>query len=596
VIAALVQIGRQMKMHVALGGSPPSGGRFRTMDGTWILLGTAVVLLLARFVALGLTPFHKDEPGFLFAAAAQHATGHWAMESPLVGSSSIRYGPSILWLYGGLQVVLGQSAVVMIGAMCALTTAVQLFFALSLARVFAPAGPSASGLLTQVAHSADARRIAGSVLLLLSASPSQYLWSRLAWDQLSSVTAYLAVGALAAPAGVSWRRAAFAGVVLGFGVSSHPMILPLVVLAAAYVAALNWSRPRAALVTVGTFAVAVVVVNVPWLIALAQHLPSEVAMRMRHDAPVFPDRWLEVPLGLGSFGLPYTFDGEWPSVAATLPVPNDIVGTLGLLLCASAMGIGAVAGWRHLRGTPRRLTWLAVGGSVAFPVFMAALGTGLQPHYQFPTGWIVPLLLAAALHAGQRSTLRVLLIGGTVVCGALQVVTLTTVMAWVSAHDGTRGPHYGMTLGAQRAAVIGVCEASRGAVIENHTEVLDISLRYLVSTEAACRGRAITICPGATCPPSSADVERYEWRYLASTGARAAMRRQPAATGRATGQVSAASTKSGDINPPSDRPCASCTARASFTSSSADFVQGGRTRSEVPSGVTRSPHFTSREQ
>ena len=60
--------------------------------------------------------------------------------------------------------------------------------------------------------------------------------------------------------------------------------------------------------------------------------------------------------------------------------------------------------------------------------------------------------------------------------------------------------------------------------------------------------------------------------------------------------ASDASTNSGDINPASERPCASCTARESFTISSAVFVQGGSAASEMPSGVTRSPHFTISEQ
>ncbi len=583
-----------MMTHVSSGPFPVSHAHHRTVDGTWILLWTAIALLIARFAFLDLAPFHKDEPRFLAAAAMQLTTGDWATQSPIAGSSSIHYGPSILWLYGALQAVLGQSALGMIGAMCALTSAAHLFFALAVARVFGPAVPVSQSLLQSVWRSADARRVAGSVLLLLSASPSQFVWSRLAWDQLSNVTAFIAVGVLAAPAVISWRRAAVTGAVLGVGVSSHPMILPLVAIAAAGIAASNWSRPRRVIATLGAFAVLLLVVNVPWLIALAQHMPSDVAMRVRHDAPIFPDRWLEVPLALGSFGLQYVFDGEWAAVAATLPVRNDIVGTLGLLLCTAAMGVGTVTGWRHLRGTARHLTCLAAGGSLVFPIFMAALGAGLQPHYQFPTGWIVPLLLAAGLSARQRSTVRDVLVSGTVVCSTLQVVTLTTVMAWVSAHDGTRGPHYGMTIGAQRAAVIRVCGESRAAVIANHTNVLDVSLRYVVSTEPGCHGRVITVCPGTPCGTPSAARDWYHWHYRSPIGAQAVMRRQAAAT--ESDQASAVSTNSGDISPPSDRPCASCTARASFTSSRADLVHGGSARSEVPSGVTRSPHFTSSEQ
>ena len=507
-------------------------------DGTWVLLGIALVLLALRFVRLDLASFYMDEPSFLTAAAQQIDTGTWASRSPIVGNSNLHYGPSILWFYGAVQLLLGRSAVVMIGAMCATVTAAQMYFAYSITRAFTWRHTDGTKSPASMLRSGEARLVGGCVLLLLASSPLQYIWSRLAWDQLTDITAFAAVGVLAAPARLSAMRAGVTGVLLGIGMSSHPLIIPLVPLALILIAASHRGDGKDMLIAVTAFIVPFIAVNIPWLLAVRQEIMdgTAIALRARHEAAFFPDRWLEPLMAMGSFDLAYFFDAEWLVFARKLPVSNDIVGALGLLFGIVSVCLGTVYAFFAPRGAPRRIALMASAASVAFPVYMTRLGTGMNPHYQFPTGWVVPVLLAAALSGARAPVVRHVLVGLLITCAAAQAGVLAVGASWIAQHDGTRGPHYGTTVGSQLALVRTVCGTSRAAVIFNRTNVRAETLRYHLRTVPACASNDVAVCPGATCrTPTDADA-RYEWAYASSTGALATLvRAVPASSERGHG-------------------------------------------------------------
>jgi hypothetical protein len=74
-------------------------------------------------------------------------------------------------------------------------------------------------------------------------------------------------------------------------------------------------------------------------------------------------------------------------------------------------------------------------------------------------------------------------------------------MGWIRSQGGTRGIHYGLTLGAQRRALAEACAApTPGTALELEVLVFPESLRSLARTEPACRGRRVEVC-GLRCPP-----------------------------------------------------------------------------------------------
>src|SRR5262249_36186269 len=151
----------------------------------------------------------QDEPFFLQAAREQLYTGHWAKTSPIYGSQSFRYGPSVLWFYGVVQWLFGPQPQVAIAAMCAAMGLAHIALAAGLARLFG------GGVL-----------LFAVLLAFIGSSPFQFIWSRLAWDQLVNVAAGWAVFWLCAREKLRPRALLPLGLVFGFAISSHPMVLP----------------------------------------------------------------------------------------------------------------------------------------------------------------------------------------------------------------------------------------------------------------------------------------------------------------------------------------------------------------------------------
>ncbi|HEV7502276.1 MAG TPA: hypothetical protein VGQ33_19810, partial [Vicinamibacteria bacterium] len=68
--------------------------------GGAVLITVALGMLAYRFAHVGLAPFARDEPQFLFAAGEQLRTGRWLSANPLYGNLGLRYGPAAFWFYG----------------------------------------------------------------------------------------------------------------------------------------------------------------------------------------------------------------------------------------------------------------------------------------------------------------------------------------------------------------------------------------------------------------------------------------------------------------------------------------------------------------
>jgi hypothetical protein len=86
-------------------------------------------------------------------------------------------------------------------------------------------------------------------------------------------------------------------------------------------------------------------------------------------------------------------------------------------------------------------------------------------------------------------------------------------MGWIRSQGGTRGIHYGLTLGTQRRALAEACAApTPGVALELEVLVFPESLRSLARTEPACREHRVAVC-GVRCPPLPPEWSVATLRY-----------------------------------------------------------------------------------
>jgi hypothetical protein len=167
----------------------------------------------------------------------------------------------------------------------------------------------------------------------------------------------------------------------------------------------------------------------------------------------------------------------------------------------------------------RRVARLALAVWLAYGVFYTLRGLNREPHYQFPTGWVVAVGVAGALHALRARNLR----WGTVATAAVlagaagQFLVSVAWMGYVREHGGTQGVHYSTPLAAQQGVILRACEEARQGVVflENHTVLFPHSLGYVARTTAACQGVSLNLCGPAGCPPGAPS---RRLRYAAPTG------------------------------------------------------------------------------
>ena len=477
----------------------------------WLLVAGALLALGTRFVDRDLGSYVLDEPQLQDAAVRDAREGHWASISVLRGTRGLRYGPAPLWFYAAVHRVAGpRPEAGILGAGLFLTGAVALLAGALARRSEAPP------------------LVAGVALWLAAASPFAFLWSRQGWDNsLLAGFAALTAAVLARPGPVRAGTGALAGVLLGLALGTHLMAMPLAV---AVVGVLLGERRgwRDRLVPLGALALAAAVVLLPYGRALLHEgsAPAPVSAvglldRLRHAAVA-----LGVPFEQSAgLGLGYFFDAEWARFTGE-SAAGGALRVVGRPL-ATVVGVGALLGLLLGRRSPspglRRVARLGLWTWVLHAAFLGLLSLPPEPHYQQPVLWIPVAgwaLAAATLWPGRprgAQALAALALG----VGLWGLALQRSWMGWIGENGGTRGVHYGLTLGAQRRALAEACAApTPGVALEVQVVAFPESLRSLARTEPACRGHRVEVC-GPFCPRTPPGWSVATLRY-AGAGARLA--------------------------------------------------------------------------
>ena len=172
----------------------------------------------------------------------------------------------------------------------------------------------------------------------------------------------------------------------------------------------------------------------------------------------------------------YFFDGQLPWVPALRWV--DI--TVGLLVVVPLLA------WRPARPVFRSLEGPLEGGRdflirlvlvqwVVTALYYALIGLSLRhPHYILPLLW--PLLIALAVLLSAETA------GRGWWQAVIGVIVLTnsafTILSqeWIKVHQGTRGVHFGTTIGEQKRVIDELCVAAAGGPDGSASQIhLDIS-------------------------------------------------------------------------------------------------------------------------
>jgi hypothetical protein len=398
--------------------------------------------------------------------------------------------------------------------MAATVTIAQGFFGASLARALIPSR-SWLGLVRD-----EGRWLLGAVLLLIASSPYQHFWSRLAWDQLTLAVAFGVAGLLLNLPGRSLLRALAIGASLGFGLSSHPMLVPFALIAGV-ATCLGAERPirwRDVFGRAAVLGVAGALVLTSWLLDLWRQRGQ--TGNFSRAAAFTLERALEVFRAPGSAGIEYFFDRDWLAFLASAHAPLGWQAlaplTQGLWVL---LGLGGLL--TGLRGAHRRIAAIGLATLVAYPLFYAWRGIPIQPHYQFPTGW-APVLGAALLLASPSRALRSLALGVVLMVSAWQMDFVAGWRGWIAERVGTRGVHYAVPLGEQTRVVAEICEHGRGPVVVS-LEIVGFppSFEYLGSLSPSCAQRRVRWCGiGRACAEPGSDELVARVRYAESEGAR----------------------------------------------------------------------------
>ena len=457
----------------------------------WLLVAGGLLALGTRFADRDLGSYVLDEPILQDSAVRDARTGRWADISVLRGTRGVRYGPAPLWFYTAVHRVAGpRPEAGIVGAGLFLTIAVVLL-AIALAR-----------------RSEAPRWVFAVALWLAAASPFAFLWSRQGWDNpLLAGFAALTVAVLARAGPVRPPRAALAGVLLGLALATH-------LLAAAFVVAVVWVLLterrgwRERLLALGALVVAAALVLLPYLRALL-HEPTASAPVAPVPALAHVRRALEALLEpfaqTAGVGLGYFLDanaaqfGTDAGAGRALP----LVGPVVTAVVAAGALLGLLRGRRAVSPGLRRVARLGLWTWGLHAAFLGLLALPAEPHYQQPVLW-VPVAgwaIAVATLWPLRPRAAWVLVGLALPVGLWGLCVQRSLMGWIHSNGGTRGIHYGLTLGAQRRALAESCGApTPGVALQTQVIVFPQSLRSLVHTEPACRNHRMEVC-GFSCPP-----------------------------------------------------------------------------------------------
>jgi len=229
---------------------------------------------------------------------------------------------------------------------------------------------------------------------------------------------------------------------------------------------------------------------------------------------------------VAGLGLGYFFDADWAQFARESG-PGAALGVVAPLVAAAVAGgtlLGLLLGLRIASPGLRRVARLGLWTWVLHAGFLGLLALPPEPHYQQPVLWIPVAgwaLAVAALWPG-RPRAAGTLAGLALAVGLWGLLLQRSWMGWIRSQGGTRGIHYGLTLGAQRAALAEACAAETpGIALELQVTVFPQSLRSLARTEPACSNRRVEIC-GPLCPRPPAGWTVATLRYLDTSGAQLA--------------------------------------------------------------------------
>ncbi len=498
------------------------GQRWTARDAQWgaplwaraLLVIAALGAVGLRFADRDLVPYILDEPRFQDAATTHAEAGTWPSISPLTGNVGLAYGPGPVWFYTAVHHLVGPKPERSILAATLFASLTLLILAGALARAMR-GGTVVFATLT----------------VLLASSPFLFFWSRMAWEVFACYVA-LAVAVLATDKPLGLGRGTLLGILFGLALTSHPMTAP-VVLASFIVLGWEAARRRAGAAGLLALVAAIVVVNVPYLLAVLHsggRAPQPPGPSLGGRALAMLGRLggelLEPARVLTTTGIDYFFDAAWPNFRAWLGTPAALLAMgpalaffLALLGAAGLLWAGRCGG-RGLRRVARvgLLAWVGTA------VLLSGLGLAVHPHYQFSTWWIVPAGvggLAMALLPRHAGLARGLLVSVWVLSMA-QTVFNRAWMGWIRERGGTAGIHYSVPLSGQRALLQAACATERPQVaLANQTYLFPDSLLSLARTEPACAEKRVAICRGR-CPVLDAQWSEVSVRYAAYPGGRLA--------------------------------------------------------------------------
>lgn len=455
-------------------------GRELTQLAAVVLTVVALSMLSYRFAHISLSSFIFDEPAKLEMAQLQLKTGTWAASEPATGSVGVVYGPTSLWFYRVVQQAFGPNPRYSILAVAVLASITHVALAWALTDLFT-GGLLLFALLTG----------------LLAASPYQFFWARSAWEFGANLGSAWLVVLMTRPA--SGWRAWVVGIVMGFMISAHLMVLPWIALCFGLLLLERWPAPLRMLQTALAMLVPIVVINIPYLMALRALEPRSSASSGLHFHGS-PEQLLLAPRLSTTWRIQYFFDGAWGDFRGSLGgmarlLDASLAWTI-VLAVITAAGLTAVL-WSGSQ-RQRQLAFLALAAWLGYAAFYSLAPLDLQhPHYLWPVSWICVVGLAAAVSWTQQRARRAsqVLQGIVALVVGLQFLFIVACIDYTKTHTGTRGIHLSTPLGEQVRAVREICsKPGDELVIQNDTILFKESLRYLISINKRCAGRKVELC------------------------------------------------------------------------------------------------------
>jgi hypothetical protein len=464
----------------------------------WLLFSCALAILGYRLLNPDLFPFMVDEPQLLAAARAQLETGHWATASPLLGNQGLHYGAGAVWVYGVIHWLAGPSPEVHIYSMAGLVILTTIALAVAIGRLYG-----------------DRVLIPATVLALIASSPYQFLWSRMAWDQLVEVCAGLSVALLCMEADLTLRRVIAVGILLGLGVSTHLMMGLTAVLLLGF--AVLRSPPGRRIAHGAAAAGSALVVGIPYLHYLASDsTPAQKMVGMPWRAAV---SFLEGPIRVATIAeISRYLDVDWTPFATASPrwaeaieraskVMPWLVGLVALVLILTML--------RSNSALRRHVAALTLAIWVSHALLYAYRRVNDYPNYYWPTWWIPIVAVAAGLHL-LRHRLRPLwpiALGLVWTVALVQSLFLVRWIGFVREHGGARGICFGTVISEERHLVRAACEGGATKVfLQTADFVFPNPLRYLATIEPACAGKQVVVGPDRGSFDPKAPVRRVVYR------------------------------------------------------------------------------------